>query len=361
MCEALERYSGIFQGTEPRIESSFKDLGHKAIHPNACMNFSQAQYDRRQEWNRNYQSFFQRVPDPFEEEEEMEWTPVWSLSEQDFKYLPTAYCYFGYPKPERPSCWADANGCAAGNVLEEAILHGFMELVERDSVALWWYNRLRKPEVDLDSFDLPYFQHFKTDYKTLNRELWVLDVTSDLNIPTFVAVSRRCDRTPEDIIFGFGTHFDPEIAISRALTELNQVFVAVSQANPDGSTQYPTFADPTAIQWWTTATLANQPYLVPKKNAVQKCSSDYARNWSDNLLDDLLVCQQIIEEKGMELLVLDQTRPDIGIKVVKVIVPGMRHFWKRLGPGRLYEIPAKMGWLTTPFPEEQLNPFPMWM
>jgi len=359
--EAFERYSGTFQGTEPRIKNSYQHLGDCAIHPNACMNFSQKQYEQRQEWNETSKSFYQRVPEPFEEEEEIEWTPVWSLSEKRFKYLPTAYCYFGYPKPDRPSCWADANGCAAGNVIEEAILHGFMELVERDSVALWWYNRLQKPEVDLDSFELPYFQDLKTYYQTLNRELWVLDVTSDLNIPTFVAVSRRCDRTPEDIIFGFGTHLDPAIAISRALTELNQLFVAVSHANPDGSTQYPTFIDPMALEWWTTATLDNKPYLLPQKTAAPKRSSDYPRTWSDNLLDDIQLCQSIVESKRMEMLVLDQTQPDVGMKVVKVIVPGMRHFWKRLGPGRLYKIPIQMGWLTTPFPEDQLNPFPMWM
>jgi len=42
----------------------------------------------------------------------------------------------------------------------------------------------------------------------------------------------------------------------------------------------------------------------------------------------------------MEFLVLDQTRPDIALPVVKVIVPGLRHFWPRFGPGRLYEIPV---------------------
>ncbi len=63
----------------------------------------------------------------------------------------------------------------------------------------------------------------------------------------------------------------------------------------------------------------------------------------------------------MEMLVLDQTRPDIGLRVAKVIVPGMRHMWKRFGAGRLYDAPVKMGWLKEPLTEEQLNPFPMWM
>jgi ribosomal protein S12 methylthiotransferase accessory factor len=78
-----------------------------------------------------------------------------------------------------------------------------MELVERDSIALWWYNRLKKPVADLSSFDEPYFQEIEARYKTLHRDLWVLDLTSDLNIPVFAAISRRNDREEENIIMGF--------------------------------------------------------------------------------------------------------------------------------------------------------------
>ena len=155
-CEAIERYSGVFQGDEIREKSSYQKMGEKAIHPNACMNFSQAQYDNRQQWNANCSGWFQKVPAPFNEEKEIDWTPVWSLTAQEFKYLPTAYCYYGYPTDSEPDCWADSNGCAAGNTIEEAILQGFMELVERDSIALWWYNQVKRPRVDLDSFDEPY-------------------------------------------------------------------------------------------------------------------------------------------------------------------------------------------------------------
>jgi oxazoline/thiazoline synthase len=360
-CEAIERYSGVFQGYEIRQKGSYRQLGDKAIHPNACMNFSSAQYENRYDWNTSQAGWFQKVPEPFDEDREIEWTPVWSLTHQGFKYLPIAYCYYGYPKPEKPDCWADSNGCAAGNTMEEAILQGFMELVERDSVALWWYNRVQRPQVDLESFDEPYFQALKNYYHSLNRELWVLDITSDLNIPVFAAMTRRTDRQVEDIVLGYGAHFDPKIAIQRALTEVNQILPSVLSANADGSTRYNLSADPLAVDWWKTATLENQPYLVPDESLASKVSTDYPQVWSDDLLDDVVICKQIVEKHGMELLVLDQTRPDIGLKVVKVIVPGMRHFWKRLGSGRLYEVPVQLGWLKQPLEENQLNPFPMWM
>lgn len=359
LCEAIERYSGIFQGDEIRHQDSYTNLGDAAIHPNDCLNFSERQYETRGEWNATSE-LNQQVPEAFDEEKTIEWTPVWSLTHQEFKYLPTAYCYYGYPREQNPYCWADSNGSAAGNTKEEAIFQGFMELVERDCVALWWYNRIPRPAVDLDSFDEPYIQTVIDYYRTIYREIWVLDITNDFNIPTFVAISRRTDKEIEDIIFGFGSHFDPKIAVLRAITEANQILPAVSTIATDGSTQY-RFSDRVALNWWQTATLENQSYLAPDSSMKPKVASDYPKLWTDDLGEDVINCVKIAEKQGMEVLVLDQTRPDIGLDVVKVIVPGMRHFWKRLAPGRLYEVPVKLGWLSQPLQENQLNPFPMFL
>lgn len=355
-CEAIERYSGVFQGDEIRQKGTYQTMGEVAIHPNVCMNFSEKQYNNRHEWNAKCTNFFLKVPEPFDETRELEWTPIWSLTHKTFKYLPTAYCYYGYPKPSKPDCWANSNGAAAGNTKEEAILQGFMEMVERDSVALWWYNCLKKPAVNLDSFDEPYFQTLKDHYQTLYRDLWVLDITSDLNIPVFVAISRRTDKKIEDILFGFGAHFEPKIGILRALTEMNQMLSTVSWSTPDGNTQYPTDDGQGMVEWLKTATLANKPYLVPDTSIAPKVSADYPQLWSDDLRNDVMTCVKLAEKHNLEVLVLDQTQPDIGLNVVKVFIPGLRSFWNRFGPGRLYNIPVKMGWLPKPLKEEQLNP-----
>ncbi|HEY9610820.1 TOMM precursor leader peptide-binding protein, partial [Allocoleopsis sp.] len=152
LCEAIERYTGIFQGDEPRIKVRFKDLG-TAIHPNACMLFSDRQFQNRDRLNGNRISF-DWIPERFDEDREIEWSPAWSLTYDEPRYIPTAYCYSGYAqKYHALFASADTNGCASGNNLEEAILQGFMELVERDSIALWWYNRLPKPAVELSSFE----------------------------------------------------------------------------------------------------------------------------------------------------------------------------------------------------------------
>lgn len=355
--EAIEHYAGGFQGDECRIRDRFNNLS-KSIHPNACMLFSDRQYQNRELGTAN-SSHLTWVPQPFDPEQEIDWSPVWCLSDDQPRYLPTAYCYYGYAKQHQIEFTrADSNGCAAGNTLEEAILQGFLELVERDSVAVWWYNRLPKPAVDLAAFNEPYFQALLDFYQQHHRDLWVLDLTGDLNIPTFVAISRRNDLAVENIILGFGTHLDPQIAILRALTELNQSLPAVLFNKYEQSRAYRD-CYPEALAWWQTATIENQPYLIPDRTVKAKTPADYPHNWSDNLETDVMNCVNLAQSKGLETLVLDLTRPDVRLSVVKVIVPGLRHFWPRFASGRLYNIPVQMGYLTAPLTEEQFNPQPI--
>ena len=128
---------------------------------------------------------------------------------------------------------------------------------------------------------------------------------------------------------------------------------------PDGSVHYPE-SDKLAVSWWQNATLKNQPYLVPDPGMKPKTVTDFSQLTSDDIKSDVMTCVEIVKNLGMEVLVLDQTRPDIGLNVVRVVVPGMRMFWKRWGPGRLYDVPVKLGWLSEPLAENQLNPFPIW-
>ncbi|MCL6504463.1 MAG: YcaO-like family protein [Pirellulales bacterium] len=298
------------------------------------------------------------VPQPFDEQRAVEWTPVWSLTRQEVRYLPTAFCYYDYPM-EQPYCFACSNGKAAGNTLEEAILQGLFELVERDAVAWWWYNRVRRPEVDLDSFDEPYLRQLAAFLRDdQQRELWAVDVTSDLGIPVFAALSRRTDRQPVQILLGLGAHFDARIDLLRAVTELNQMLTWVLTDREGKPLVADSIDDPETLAWLSTATRENQPYLVPAEGPLRR-QADFPQCQTDDIRDDVLACQALVEERGLEMLVLDQTRPDIGLPVVKVIVPGLRHFWARFAPGRLYDVPVQLGWLPQPLREEQLNPIPL--
>src|SRR5262249_1001781 len=143
---------GNFQGDEERIRGSLFSLGEQAIHPNDCQLYDDRQFASRSTWNAVHGQF-QYVARPFDPKAVMDWTPVWSLTQRRHRYLPTRQLYYGAPaEPGHDFVHSDSNGNAAGSSLEDAVLQGLLELVERDAIALWWYNRGRVPAVDLDAF-----------------------------------------------------------------------------------------------------------------------------------------------------------------------------------------------------------------
>ena len=359
LCEAVERYSGVRHGEEIHIRKRFTELAREeeAIHPNDAQLFSDNQLDNAKSINAKGHPY-NVVPPRFDPDAEVDWTPVWSLTQERHRYLPTSMLYSMPAEQRGPAdLIADSNGCAAGNTLEEAVLQGFYELVERDAFAIWWYNRLRVPAVDLASFDDDYLASAPDHYAGYERELWMLDVTSDIGIPAFVALSRRPDARTEDIIYGAGAHADPCIAALRALCELNQCLTWLPR--PGRSDGRPMIDDPLALWWWRTARLADCSWLAPVAEEPPRKASRYPAAESADTREDVENCRALVEARGMEFLVLDQTRPDIGMPVARVIVPGMRHFWARFAPGRLYEVPVDTGRRTHPLAEADLNPAPV--
>jgi ribosomal protein S12 methylthiotransferase accessory factor len=344
LMEAIERYSGIFQGDEIRVTRRSTDFpSGEAILPNDVLLYSDSQYARQEALTCGGGNESPPAPAPFDPSAKIEWSPVWSLRDERFRYLPTGLLYFFYG----PGFQADSNGCAAGNTVAEAIVQGFLELVERDAYAIWWYNRLHRREVDLSRFDDSYIRDLHMQLAESERRLWVLDVTSDLGIPTFVAITHWMQNGAENIEFGSGAHFDARIALLRALTELNQ-FLALGLMG--GGT-----GEKSSLDGTTPLCLENYPYLMPADQPPVRLSLDSKFGRLD-VREQVGACVNIARQQGLDFLVLDQTRPDIEVPVVRVIVPGLRHFYRRFAPGRLYDVPTKLGLRDRPLPEDQLNP-----
>jgi ribosomal protein S12 methylthiotransferase accessory factor len=340
LMEAIERYSGIFQGDEIRMTRRFVDFEPgEAMLPNDVQLFSQAQFDTR---HIPQSDDSHPVPEPLDPQEKTEWSPAWSLRDRRFKYFPTGLLYFFYH-----GFHTDSNGCAAGNTREEAIVQGFLELVERDAYAIWWYNRSQRAELDLSQFQDTYVRDMQTQFADAGRKIWVLDITNDIGIPTYVAIMHWMKDGQENIEFGSGAHFDKRIAVLRALTELSQ-FLSIGMMG-GASGEKPSLDGVTPLK------LENYPFLIPSANPILPPAPGLTLH--DNTRDQVNACVEIANRAGMDFLVLDQTRPDVEVPVVRVLVPGLRHFYKRFGPGRLYDIPVKLGLLDKPLAEEELTPF----
>jgi ribosomal protein S12 methylthiotransferase accessory factor len=344
VAESLERYCSCRHGDEPLRRAAIAELNGEAEHPHGLLLYSDTQYRNRATWNQQHGDPH-RIPEPFDPNLPIEWAAAWSLTHRRRRYLPAAWCYLRH---EAPFCLADSNGCAAGRGIEEATLAGFLELVERDAAAIWWYNRVRRPGVRLETFDEPFFLQVRRDLARRGRTLEVLDLTSDAGLPVFAALS--WNELGGEVAFGLGCHLVAREGITRAICELWQVLTWFDSREVTAEVQ----------RWIETVTIEDQPHLAPF-DAPTRSAVDYPRIVTGDAGEDLDFAVNRARALGWEMLVLDVTRADIGVAVVRVTVPGLRHFWPRFAPGRLYDVPVQLGWLAQPLNEADLNPIPCWL
>lgn len=352
IAEAIERYNCTFS-TQEEIRCSYDSIKNTAIHPYALLNFSEEQYNNREIINAN-RSGFNRIPKRYEGTE-IGWTAVHSITHNRVRLIPSSYCYLYYPfEKDVEICPGNSNGCASGNSLEEAIFYALLELVERDAVAIWWYNRIKRPSVDLDRLNNAKINQIREKLKKEHRNLYVLDLTTDLQIPCYIAVSHKSDGT--QIFFGSGAHLQPEIGIMRAISELNQVMIRANlPQNIDLASIAPVARD--LVKWSISETIDNHSHLIP--NGISKPISLYPN--SEDFLSDIDLCLKIFKSLDLEALFFNLTNPNIKLHTVRLIIPGLRHFWSRLGPGRLYDAPVSLGWISKPLSESAMNPTPYFL
>ncbi|TKC86000.1 TOMM precursor leader peptide-binding protein [Trinickia terrae] len=346
LCETLERFSGVYQGDEASVRASMNALrtsdahgGGVPLHVNDLQQFSEQQFERRDVINALTDDARKQVPQRFCADDVIDWTPAWSLNTGTRRWLPLGYCFAETPDSTDGLrfCVHNPNGSAAGSCLEEAILQGLLELIERDATAIWWYNQAPRPGIDLASFRDAWFDALLAEYASLGWRLWALDITHDLGIPVVAALAEHPASGRFSI--GFGCHLDSHIAVQRALTEVNQLLDVTADAPPP----------------WDASKLSSSAFLYPAPALPAVDPSTRPGLDARDLKDAIEQCMGRLSSSGMEVLVVDKTRPDIGLPVVQAVVPGLCHFWPRFGAPRLYSVPVEQGWLDRPRREDELN------
>ncbi len=350
LCESIERYCLMYHDQVHTVSATFNDLPG-AMHPNSCMLFSENQYKAREEANTTNDKFYSLVPVAFNLNQEIEWSAIYSLNDGKQRYLPTAFCYAQYPSENEKDLFSypDSNGSAAGNTVYEAALQGLLELIERDAVAIWWYNQIQAPSINQDSIPGVYLQDLLSYYNKIDREVIILELTHDLHIPVYASISYS-KSSKKQILFGFGAHVDAAIALERSMIEMNQLLPVLEHLGKNK-------LDPAFEQWLVHTSIEDQSYLKGDSTYNFKQTTGHPIS----IEGALKYCVNQLSGNGLETYMLDLTQPDIGMPVVRMIVPGLRHFWKRLAPGRLYNVPVKMNWLQKARCESALNPVGMFV
>src|SRR5262245_16484643 len=128
---------------------------------------------------------------------------------------------------EKESLTKLSTGCAAAPTLGSAILHGLLELIERDALALWWlgghHPRILPWEVLQASGAAAL--HAELRQGSTSRATWLLDIMTDLDVPVVAALS--CDEGGRGLVGGFAAGLTYAEAMHSALLELCQMEVGL--------------------------------------------------------------------------------------------------------------------------------------
>lgn len=254
------------------------------------------------------------------------WHAGWDLIGQREVYVPhNAVSMLRHPEERAryPLALAnDSNGLASGNHLLEAICAGLLEVIERDAVSCHRIAEFRTgqvpPRVDLDHADLPLVHDLITMLRAADLAPVLMDCTVDTDVPVYVAylIDRRTRH--RGIASGFGAHLDPEIAMIRALTEAAQSRLIYIAGARDDMFRH----DDAYFRGHDTLdTVAQFDGITPRsESALRSQATDSFEGDIARLIDKLV-------HVGIEQLILvDLTRDDIGVPVVRVVVPGLEGY-----------------------------------
>jgi ribosomal protein S12 methylthiotransferase accessory factor len=212
---------------------------------------------------------------------------------------------------------ADSTGLAAGRTRDDALRAGLLETIERDAVALWWWGGNTARRVDPQILEADALQQFLSRIRQgAARKTWFLDLTRDIDVPVIAALSSNDDGT--SAVAGFAADTNIEKAIRGAFLELCQMELAqaFSMAKLDrlGAAR---LQDQDRLWIERHDRLHCEDYPVLTVANPHNAPSLPDAGGTGTVLDRL-------RRAGLDAWYVDLTRREIGVPVVKVLVPGLQ-------------------------------------
>ena len=253
------------------------------------------------------------LPKSFEnqniEMQKLEWIEAEEIISESPILVPANAVFHPYiPNREIKPCAmamfkGNTNGLASGNVIEEAVLHGIFEVVERDAWSIFELTKRNKKQIDLDTIENDTVSELVEKFTEQGIKIKLMDITADLKDAALLTL-------------GVGTHLNPEIAAIRALSE-----VAQSRATQIHGTREDTVrADFMRKAGYENMKRTNKEYFVEEDEKINL--SDIENKITGSIKKDIEVSIEEVQKAGLDKVIYyDLTREEIGVNVARVIIP----------------------------------------
>ncbi|WP_082233113.1 TOMM precursor leader peptide-binding protein [Halobacillus massiliensis] len=368
MLEGLERSCGIDpKGKKTVVYDCYRNLDC-ALHPLDVGVHSKEQYAK---------------PDfpftAFDPDKKMNWVWGYSLQKEEPILVPERLAYYSMGCGDG-IMFETSNGCALGGSLEEAIFHGIMEVLERDSFLMTWYARLSLPPID------PYSSHDEELHLMIDRmreeagyDLFLYNATMEHGIPSVVTITKKRDPQSEGLhlICAAGAHLDPVRAVKSAIFESVGMIRPLNKEFEKNRSDYLKMLDHSSLVkkmddhgmlYGLQEAEERLHFLLRQNRPMQSFDEGFPSSASNpDLTEDLRNILQVLRELSLDVIVIDQTTPEIsrnGLHCVKVLIPGMlpmtfgHHLTRVTGLNRVLTVPKRLGYTKRDLKIDELNPFP---
>ncbi|MEM8962665.1 MAG: YcaO-like family protein [Acidobacteriota bacterium] len=360
--EAVERYCMLFYDKKDMVLAPYREVAADAVSPDTLRLYSRQQVKDKADHIRL---------DYFDEDTPIRWVAGYSLTHHRSRLVPATQVYMQYKlddgegSPGRNA----STGLAAGATLEEAILTGLYEVIERDAFVICWLHAKTGKRLIIDDADLQdsMSRRFHTDHPSVDFQ--VFDITLDIPAFSVFGILRRPSEFGMVNCVSSVCRLSPKAAMRKCLREVGQGMPYLRFLREQFKDWEPAsdYSDLTTFDHHYTH-YSKRPELIPK--ALAFCDevtdeielSKIPDRSTGRVLGDLQACLDMIKQAGYEVIVVDITTPDIrdlGLHVVRVMVPGLvpihgNHNFPYLGVQRLHDIRDIMSWQ----PANGFNPYP---
>lgn len=363
LAEALERYSLSHYDPQNFIQGTFEDVKYKnPLDIRKLENFSKKQLQDPVYFKNHY----------FNHKTKFGWVSAKSLLDLQERLVPAQLAFLFYETGEGEPIirQTTTNGAAAGSSWEMAAHNAICENIERDSLMIFWFNRLAPPKIDLSSITDQKTKDVINQCRRYRINLTLFDITTDLNVPVFLGM------VLDDIKGRYAVHVSPradldsDAAIFHAIVDSLKVGVSknvsMDEINAAGrkAPNLCTLED-RKLFWANPERRKDIEFLFEGPTRTVPENNFGATSYSEKLAE----LKRIFKSRQSEICLVDVTAPiarESGLTVLMSIIPELyplylnEHF-KYLGVKRLYNAPVKMGYLKNPRKEEEMNlvPHPM--
>ncbi|MFI9627136.1 TOMM precursor leader peptide-binding protein [Streptomyces sp. NPDC052042] len=326
--EGLERYAGTRRrrGTSPVI-GSYRELADRALDPAACGLYAPETYAT------------DPMVSPFDPERPIPW--VWGHSLRDDRpvLVPARLAHYSAGVEADNFVFECSNGCATGGSLEEAILYGLLEIVERDAFLLAWHGRTPLTAIDLATCRSAAVRSMIDRAALHGYDVHAFDTRMDLAVPAVTALAVRRDGGHGTLSFAAAAGFDPEAtvesALSEVLTYIPHLPYQVAERHAELTAMAADFTlvrqlkDHAQLYGLPDMAVHAREYLEPV--AVRPLADTFAdweprRPRTGDLLDDLNLLRDLLVAAGHDVIAVDQTTPEqhrMGLHTIAAVVPGL--------------------------------------